>query len=64
MFNDEKVVKAPLSAIKEEKEENGEGSGGERKDVGVKGLVQLAYVYFFERQEGSAAATVGDVTMS
>ncbi|PWN28569.1 ubiquitinyl hydrolase [Jaminaea rosea] len=60
-FNDEKVVKAPLSAMKEEKEgESGEGAG-EKKDVGVKGLVQLAYVYFFERQGGAPAE---DVTMS
>lgn len=37
-FNDEKVVKAPLSS----KNEKGE-------DLGVEGLSRLAYVYFFER---------------
>ncbi|CAO1631476.1 unnamed protein product [Sympodiomycopsis kandeliae] len=38
-FNDEKVVKAPLSSL------NKEG-----QVIGVEGLSRLAYVYFFERQ--------------
>ncbi|TKY90529.1 hypothetical protein EX895_000527 [Sporisorium graminicola] len=38
-FNDEKVVRAPLTSTAKE--------GGE--DVGVKGLSAQAYVYFFER---------------
>lgn len=38
-FNDEKVVKAPLTSTAKE--------GGD--DVGVKGLSAQAYVYFFER---------------
>ena len=38
-FNDEKVVKAPLTSKAKEGEE----------DVGVKGLSAQAYVYFFER---------------
>lgn len=42
-FNDEKVVKAPLEAVKEGEQ------GEEQVDVGVKGLSRLAYVYFFER---------------
>ncbi|KAE8212077.1 hypothetical protein CF327_g4245 [Tilletia walkeri] len=42
LFNDEKVVKAPLtSAAKDDIE----------SDVGVKGLSQLAYVYFYQRQD-------------
>jgi ubiquitin carboxyl-terminal hydrolase 5/13 len=38
-FNDEKVVRAPLSSAAKEGDQ----------DVGVKGLSQQAYVYFFER---------------
>ncbi len=37
-FNDEKVVKAPLTSAAKEGDE----------DVGVKGLIAQAYVYFFE----------------
>ncbi|CEH13292.1 ubiquitin carboxyl-terminal hydrolase 14 [Ceraceosorus bombacis] len=40
LFNDEKVVKAPFSS---------QSSSGAHLEVGVKGLVKLAYVYVFER---------------
>ncbi|CAD6892715.1 unnamed protein product [Tilletia controversa] len=42
LFNDEKVVKAPLSSA---------GKDDIESDVGVKGLSQLAYVYFYQRQD-------------
>ncbi|KAK0537717.1 ubiquitin C-terminal hydrolase Ubp14 [Tilletia horrida] len=42
LFNDEKVVKAPLSSAAKDDIES---------DVGVKGLSKLAYVYFYQRQD-------------
>ncbi|CAO1637383.1 unnamed protein product [Parajaminaea phylloscopi] len=46
-FNDEKVVKAPLTSVRANSSDSDGDGGGD--DVGVKGLSRLAYVYFFER---------------
>ncbi|EPQ32473.1 uncharacterized protein PFL1_00668 [Pseudozyma flocculosa PF-1] len=48
-FNDEKVVKAPLSAKKPVADAEEHGDEVEQEDVGVVGLSKLAYEYFFER---------------
>ncbi|PWZ02709.1 ubiquitinyl hydrolase [Testicularia cyperi] len=51
-FNDEKVVKAPLSSLPSPATLNADASDTQHTkldDVGVKGLSQQAYEYFFER---------------